>query len=190
MHWAAQSQTASLAQLTDYMTGRFNSSEQAARDSAFLDVSLHMERIWERKHEGVWIYVEQALTATPDEPYRQQVYKLEELGSNKYLSRVFELANPDEYIGAAQKPKRFNKLLPNALEEMNGCALNLIYDERKQKFIGNMAEICYNDWNGAYVASSEVEITNGQVIRWHRGWDREGRQVWGAEKGGYVFLKQ
>jgi CpeT protein len=27
------------------------------------------------------------------------------------------------------------------------------------------------------------------LLSWDRGWDVNGKQVWGAEKGGYIFVK-
>jgi CpeT protein len=42
---------------------------------------------------------------------------------------------------------------------------------------------------GATYATSEVIIKNQQMISWDRGYDSSDRQVWGAEKGGYVFEK-
>jgi hypothetical protein len=43
---------------------------------------------------------------------------------------------------------------------------------------------------GASYATSEVVIYSDKLISWDRGWNDEGKQVWGAQKGGYVFLKQ
>lgn len=185
-----EAQPASMEQLTQYMTGSFTSEAQSKRDTAYLNVSLKMERIWQKQGDGVWLYVEQALVSTPDKPYRQRIYKLEEHGTNKFLSRVFELPDPSQYIGAAEKPKRFKDLSPEDLDEMDGCSINMVYDEKKKMFIGNIVDMCHNDWNGAYVASSEVEITADKLISWDRGWDSNGKQVWGAEKGGYEFIKQ
>ena len=35
----------------------------------------------------------------------------------------------------------------------------------------------------------EVEVTKGRVVSWDRGFDAEGNHIWGAEKGGYEFVK-
>jgi CpeT protein len=35
-----------------------------------------------------------------------------------------------------------------------------------------------------------VEIFADRLASWDRGWNKEDKQVWGAEKGGYVFIKQ
>jgi hypothetical protein len=32
-------------------------------------------------------------------------------------------------------------------------------------------------------------MTPSQLLSWDRGYDKEGKYVWGAEKGGYVFDK-
>jgi hypothetical protein len=37
-------------------------------------------------------------------------------------------------------------------------------------------------------ATSEVVVSPGRIESWDRGFDAEGVQVWGAEKGAYVFL--
>jgi len=39
------------------------------------------------------------------------------------------------------------------------------------------------------LAHREVVITETQMVSWDRGFDAGGKQVWGAEKGGYVFKK-
>ena len=36
----------------------------------------------------------------------------------------------------------------------------------------------------------EVSMESGRIESWDQGFDANGKQVWGAEKGGYVFLKQ
>jgi hypothetical protein len=28
------------------------------------------------------------------------------------------------------------------------------------------------------------------MVSWDQGWNGEGKQVWGATKGGYIFVKQ
>ena len=42
---------------------------------------------------------------------------------------------------------------------------------------------------GASYASSIVTLTPKYLLSWDRGYNKEGEQVWGAEKGGYMFRK-
>ena len=60
--------------LFEMMQGSFDSKEQAAEDSAYYAISLHMYPIWPER--GQFLYVEQALAAMQDKPYRQRVYEL------------------------------------------------------------------------------------------------------------------
>jgi len=48
---------------------------------------------------------------------------------------------------------------------------------------------CESDLRGAKYATSEVKISKDGIISWDRGYDAEGKQVWGAEKGGYIFKR-
>ena len=72
--------------LVNLMTGSFNSGAQAASDSDYYDISLHMYPIWEDRKGEHWLYVEQAVTAAPERPYRQRVYKVEENKDGSFIS--------------------------------------------------------------------------------------------------------
>ena len=48
---------------------------------------------------------------------------------------------------------------------------------------------CQSDLRGAKYATSEVVISDEGIKSWDRGYDENDKQVWGAEKGGYVFKK-
>lgn len=184
-----QTQEATLEQLTSWMCGSFDSEAQAKRDTSYLNVSLKMTQIWKRQDNATWIYVEQALTSTPKKPYRQRIYKVEGLGGNRFISTVYSLPTPDAYVGGADQPKLLKNLTPEMLTHLEGCEISLVYDVKNSKFIGSTANLCHNNWNGAYVASSEVEISATELMSWDRGWDSDGKQVWGATKGGYIFIK-
>jgi hypothetical protein len=43
---------------------------------------------------------------------------------------------------------------------------------------------------GATYATSEVVINKQMLESWDRGWDASGKQMWGATKSGYQFVKQ
>ena len=74
--------------LKKLMTGSFNSAEQAASDSTYFDITLHMYPIWEDQ-PGNWLYVEQAVTSNQAKPYRQRVYKLTTNGKGIFDSKVY-----------------------------------------------------------------------------------------------------
>ena len=49
---------------------------------------------------------------------------------------------------------------------------------------------CSSTLGGASYATSQVTVTPLELRSWDQGFDAAGKQVWGAEKGPYVFLKQ
>ena len=185
----ARAQDGTLEQLTEYMIGDFNSSAQAERDTSYFNISLKMARVWKNQTD-VWLYLEQAVANDQDHPYRQRMYRLEDVGNRHFLSHIYELPNAERYVGGTDKPKLLKQLNPEELTQLDGCSITLLYDAKNQRYFGNTAEFCANNWKGAYAAYSEVEITEKKLISWDRGFDADGNQIWGAIKGGYEFIKE
>lgn len=87
-----------LKALSRLMEGSYNSAAQAATDTNYFDISLHMYPIWETSG-GRWLYVEQALSSKPEKPYRQRIYHLEQISKVEFKTTVFEINNPEQFIG-------------------------------------------------------------------------------------------
>ena len=179
----------SLKELVSLMTGSFNSSRQAKKDTAFYDISLQMYPIWEGQKDVYWLYVEQAVTKAPTRPYRQRVYKLEKVEADLYKSIVYTLPEPKRFIGKWKEPAFFDTISPDDLELRDGCAVYLRKVADKY-FRGATKEgTCKSTLRGATFATSEVEVFDDKIISWDRGYNDKGEQVWGATKGGYIFQK-
>jgi hypothetical protein len=178
-----------LAQLVTMMTGHFTSAKQAAADEDYFDITLHMVPIWRERSDAHWLYVEQAVTGMADKPYRQRVYRVSQRG-DVFESAVFELPEPEKYIGTWRDDIPLADIGPADLIERPGCAVYLC-KTGPCKFSGSTpGSDCLSSLYGAAYATSEVTITKDQVISWDRGYDPDGKQVWGAEKGPYVFDRQ
>jgi hypothetical protein len=177
-----------LRQLAAWMTGEFSSAEQARTDDSYFAIRLIMARVWPERADGIWLYVEQAVAETPDKPYRQRIYRLIHVGRDIYESQVYELPQPEKLVGAWQTPELLAELSPDQLETRAGCAILL----RRQgdAFVGStLADLCQSSHRGAAWATSMATIEADGMVSWDRGFDAQGQQVWGAEKGGYVFRK-
>ena len=171
--------------LMKMMTGTFNSETQATADSTYYNITLQMYPIWKNK-EGNWLYVEQAVTAAQDQPYRQRVYKVWKEG-NQYTSAVYTLPDPKDYIGAWKTPEKFNDLKPEDLKIREGCAVYLTKTP-KGNYVGATGKNSYGSTlRGASYATSKVTIDKDKIVSWDQGFDEDGKQVWGATKAGYVF---
>lgn len=180
-----------LAQLAALMIGVFSSAEQAQADPEFRSVRLVMIPIWAERSDGPWLYVEQAIADALDRPYRQRVYRLRASDDGQAVeSVVYTLPGDPLRFAAAWKQERpLSELAPADLVERKGCAIRL---ERRADGVWSGAtapKSCPSDLRGASYATSEVEIGEGRVVTWDRGYDAGGKQVWGAEKGSYRFVR-
>ena len=183
---------ADLARLRDWMSGSFTSQAQAQADPQnYFHIELHMRPIWQGHKGEPWLYVEQATAAKPERPYRQRIYRLRPSADGRIASDVYLLpGDPLSFAGAWRDPSLLEGLTPEQLLPRDGCSIFLT-----RRADGNFAGAtdglgCASELAGAAYATSEVVITADQISSWDRGFDTAGKQVWGAELGPYLFLKQ
>jgi CpeT protein len=193
---------AELREVSTFLTGSFSSAAQAARDSEFLSIVLHMVPIWVEREDGPWLYVEQSRAGDDRRPYRQRVYRLVPVSPGVVRIDVYTLpgATPDEvlkYAGAWSEPTRFKELTPERLALREGCSLTLTRTEQPTpdgrgviSWRGATAgKGCVSELHGAAYATSEAVITEERLVTLDRGFDAQGRQVWGPTRGGYEFVR-
>lgn len=176
-----------LPELFAMMQGSFNSEVQSQVDTTYFNISLHMYPIWEDK--GNFLYVEQALNARQDNPYRQRIYEVTQLNDSIYSSAIYTIADDSLWIGKWKTPKAFDSLDMSKVTKKEGCEV-LLKRLEPNYFKGETGEkSCESTLYGASYATSEVEILEDKIISWDRGFDAKGEHIWGAEKGGYIFNK-
>lgn len=178
-----------LRRVAEFLSGSFSSKEQSEKDSAFFEVHLTMTPIWQERTGEHWLYVEQAMATALDKPYRQRIYRVV-WKENTPVSLVYTLPdNPLKYAGAAKNPSLLAGLKPENLTERDGCAIVLkkLPDGSYQG--STQGTGCKSDLRGASYATSEVFLTQSTLTSWDRGFNAEGKQVWGAVKGAYIFKK-
>ncbi|WP_284652855.1 chromophore lyase CpcT/CpeT [Flavobacterium terrisoli] len=175
-----------LNELVTIMQGHYSSEKQSVADTSYFNISLRMVPIW--KSKGHYLFVEQALFKKQDKPYRVRIYKLVQDG-DKFISQIYTLKNEKEWIGKGNTPEAFDALTENDIELKQGCEVVLKRID-KNKFLGQTGEkTCPSELRGASYATSKVTVLENQILSWDQGFDKEGKQVWGAEKAGYVFDK-
>ena len=185
----AQNDKPTLDLLKRYMVGSYSSAAQHARDTSYLDIELEMRRIWLKEPDGIWLYVEQAAAKKKEKPYRQRIYHLTQQDDSTFISTVCDLDSMHLFTGAYKDIARFNGLKPDEARPLPGCALVLHW--RNGHFIGTTKENeCANAWGKATYATSEVDIGPDSMVSWDRGYDDTNTRVWGAEQGGYEFVKK
>jgi CpeT protein len=189
--------TAKLDRAVTMMTGAFASTAQHERDSEnFFDIRLRMTPIWPARTTDVqkWLYVEQARATALDKPYRQRIYRVslgQEAGT--VVSEVFELPGGKEgaakFAGAWKTPDAFDTITPEQLDQREGCDVVLRESAAGVFEGGTIGKNCLSSLRGATYAVSEVRMDARGLTTWDRGFDESDKHVWGAEKGGYEFVR-
>lgn len=181
-------ESSELDNLVNLMSGKFSSEEQSIADSSYFHITLKMYPIWADR-DGKWLYVEQAVATMQDKPYRQRIYKVEQISDTKFVSKVYSIEVEERFIGKWAEPKFFDDFDESILSERTGCAVYLtkvndnIYDGSTN------GDDCESSLRGAKYATSRVFISKVGINSWDQGFNADNHQVWGATKGGYVFKR-
>lgn len=184
----AQPENEKMDQLKSWMTGSFSSQEQSEADTNFFHIQLEMVQIWKERNDAIWLYVEQAAAWSLDKPYRQRVYRLEDLGEGKYESAIFSFNDPLRFAGNYNNENPLGELTPDSLNERSGCAILL--ELKDNIFEGSTdGKKCTSQLRGSTYATSAVRIEEFLLTSWDRGFDSTDVQVWGADTGPYIFKK-
>jgi len=177
-----------LEPLVSLMVGRFSSAQQADNDSTYFNISLVTVPVMQGRTDGFWMYVEQALSKSRYRPYRQRVYQVQ-YRNGYWTTSIYLLKNPDFWINAQDDTFRLNRMRTDSLIKRNGCDIMLRRNNRT--FSGKTDySTCPSEVRGAVFATSEVTLQKDKLVSWEKGFSPDGKQVWGAEKGGYIFLRE
>lgn len=178
-----------LNQLVELLHGNFSSEAQSKADTAYFNISLVMVPIWTNRTDGQWMYVEQAMASKLDKPYRQRVYHLLHVGANTFTSDIYTIKNALSYAGLQNDKTKLQKLSFDSLELKDGCTVTLI--KNNDVYTGGTdGKSCPSDLRGAKYASTKITLKKGELVSWDQGFDANDKQVWGATKGGYIFIKK
>lgn len=194
---AAEDPPATQPAETDYSTlyrwlsGSFSSEQQSRENPSYFDIRLEMAPIWSHRSDSLWLYVEQARADALDRPYRQRIYELVQRPGGEFESRVYELPGDDplKFAGAWKDPRKLDGVKKEDLKLKQGCSIFLrrLPDGAYQG--ATRGNGCASTRQGAAYTTSEVTVSADRIISWDRGWDADGKQVWGATEGGYVFRR-
>ena len=182
----SQKDSSELKELVSIMQGQYSSEAHSKRDTSYFNISLRMVPIW--KNKGHYLYVEQAMFNKQEKPYRVRIYKLTQNGDS-FVSQIHTIKNEKDWIGKWKTPEAFDALTENDIELKQGCEV-VLKRVGKNKFSGKTGEkTCPSELRGASYATSIVTVTENKILSWDQGFDKNDKQVWGAEKGGYEFVK-
>jgi CpeT protein len=178
-----------LKKLYKMMAGEFSSELQSKQDTDFFHIKLRMKPCFKDRTDGYWFYVEQSTAKMQEKPYRQRIYHLFLQDDTTIVSKVYEMKNPQQYVKAWEMPEKLKDLTVESLIDRQGCGI-FLRKKNKNHYGGATPEKqCLSTLRGATYATSEVDVFADKLISWDRGWSKEDKQVWGATKSGYIFVK-
>jgi len=177
-----------LIEFSKVLIGDYSSKKQSESDTSYFNISLSMTRIWPERKDAIWLYVEQAMSSKKDKPYRQRVYKLNHPSENVFTSEIYIIRNQDSIIGLQNNSSKRTLLTQNKIDLKDGCTVTLVYKDGEFKG-STEADKCPSELRGAKYATTNITLRKGLLISWDQGFDASGKQVWGATKGGYQFVK-
>lgn len=171
-----------------YLRGTFDSSEQAAADPTYYDITLQMCPASVPDLGEYVLYVEQSVTGS--NPYRQRLYVLSpgDPPDTSAVSSIYEFNDPDPFIGFCGTGST-EGITVDAAYLLEGCDVTVTWDG--QAFTGGTGNgTCLTDYNGATYTTSEVTLDAEKLTSWDRGYNDADEQVWGAVDGPYIFVRQ
>ncbi|MGH1334716.1 MAG: chromophore lyase CpcT/CpeT [Aureispira sp.] len=185
---AILSLTNNLEQLGRIMPGIYTNSKQyQANQEDFYHVIMKLHRIWEDRDDAIWMYIEQAQFDVQDHPYRQRIYKVFRGERDTLISEVYTLPDPKSAIGKGDHATFWKDLAPTQLTPRAGCAVYLTRQSNALYVGGTRPNTCLSSMAGASFAHSTVTIGLDIFESLDQGFDKEGKLMWGSEKGAYSF---
>jgi len=176
------------ADLDTYSTllaGTFSSKAQAAYDSTYDDVTIHILPIYPESTIGRWFYTEQYDSSSPI-PYRQRVYHIIPQG-NTLLQYIYTI--PDTLLVAAATYRHTDIVFPIAATDLrykDSCDIVLL--AFPFGYTGQTPQ-CPATFRGSSYSISSFLVTIYGIQSWERGYTRDNRHVWGHPTGPYHFLR-
>lgn len=178
-----------VAEFYNQLQGEYSSEAQSKKDTSYFNIYLAMYPIWTDRTDGKWLYVEQAMAAKREKPYRQRIYQIKKGENNEVISVIYTFENPLEYANAHQNKEILQKLTFDKITSKVGCEVYMKPTKNGFKG-GTKGQGCASNLRGASYTTTEIKLEKDKLISWDRGFFTDGKQAWGAEKGGYIFIKQ
>ncbi len=171
------------------LNGNFSSKEQAEQELGYYNISLSNASIWKNR-PGFWIYQELFNSEDPSKIYNQRILKIERVDSITISSSSYIIPNEKKYRNGWEDVYIFDQLSIDSLKIRSGCE---VYFQKKTSSIyqgktndRTCPSVLIKDV--AYITSNVV-ISHDIISSWDRGYDIDGKQIWGKIQGPYKYKR-
>lgn len=173
--------------VVSHLVGTMDTSAQAAANPKKSSVRMTTCQVTVTDEpKSVYLYQEQALTQSLNQPYRQRVLNIRPATEPDTVeSKSYKINQPEAFIGFCNRPEAQRQLKLSDLTEA-GCSVFL-----KPIPDGYQGETppqgCPANVRGAVKITNTVILNTLGMETWDRGFDANGQQVWGAQDQSYQY---
>ncbi len=181
-------------EVASYLEGIMSTADQAATVPNAPDVQMTTCRISLADSQPasniVFLYQEQALAGKLAKPYRQRFLQLSPSPySQSIRSLSYRPNDPTVFINFCNKPLKERAVRLQKL----GSPVCSVFLKRSSDatYIGNTpVDGCPAHFRGAVRITNQIVLSKTGMNTWDRGYDGNGKQVWGAKAEAYQYKKQ
>lgn len=185
-------------EVVKHLVGMMDTSAQAANNPKVSRVQMTTCKVQvqdaapsERDRPAVFLYQEQALAEKLNQPYRQRFLRIAPSRDSKTVESLSFRPRPEQmqaWVGFCQRPERDRQITRNDL----GTPVCSVWLKRSgEEYLGRTpVDGCPANVRGAVRITNRVRLWAAGMDTWDRGFDAQGRQVWGAESDAYQFRWQ
>jgi hypothetical protein len=178
-----------LKQVISHLVGAMDRTAQVAADPEAVNVEMTTCKVNLPQAEDIFLYQEQALTRSFNQPYRQRFLRLRpSIDGHAVESRAYKPENPDLWIGLCNRPPSQRTLQLADLGE-GVCSVFLTPVQEGYRGVTH-AGGCPTKVRGATRITNTILLHSTGMDTWDRGYDSNWQQVWGADAEPYQFRWQ
>ena len=175
------------------LSGKMDTSAQAIANSKAPNVQMttcRIESLNPVNSQSIFLYQEQAMSTSLDKPYRQRFLQISPSPlSQSVRSRSFKPADPTRWSGLCNRAASSQQSV--TLSDLGTPVCNVFLKQVGTGFMGNTpVDGCPANVRGAVRITNHIELTSNRMNTWDRGFDAQGKQVWGAKTESYQFRRK
>lgn len=175
------------------LIGKMDTSAQVIANSKAPNVQMttcRIELLNPADSQSIFLYQEQAMSTSLDKPYRQRFLQISPSPlSQTVRSRSFKPADPTRWSGLCNATPSLEQTVD--LSDLGTPVCNVFLKQVGKSYMGNTpTDGCPANIRGAVRITNHIEITPDSMNTWDRGFDAQGKQVWGAKTESYQFRRQ
>ncbi|WP_298543218.1 chromophore lyase CpcT/CpeT [uncultured Aquimarina sp.] len=175
--------------LTGILSGKFSSKKQAKEESGYSAVCLINIPIWDDR-PGYWFYQELYDEKNSTSIYNQRIINFKKLDSLTISSVNYSIPDQKRYANGWKDISIFDHLTIDSLKIRDGCD---VYFKKKTSTIyhGKTKKgTCSSSFSSKIsYTTSNIVISKNKITSWDRGYNTQGKQIWGKIQGPYKFIR-